>query len=101
MKTLLLGSVLLAVVLVACGGGDSPALKAVKEDCQSPYGNVGAYVCRQALLNDAYTGDNEAVTKVECLMLEATRRGYWDAGYIGLPGRVSDLYEELCEEAAS
>ncbi len=98
MKTLLLGTTLLAAVLVACGGGASPALKAVKEDCQSPYSDVGAYVCRKALLDGAYTGTNEHVTKVECLMLEATRRDYWDAGYIGLPGRVSDLYEELCED---
>lgn len=99
MKMLLLGPVLLAVVLVACGGGDSAALKAVKEDCLSTYGTVGAYVCRQALLGGAYTGDNEYVTRlVECRMLEATRRAYWDAGYVGLPGRVSDLYEELCGE---
>lgn len=102
MKTLLLGTALLAAVLVACGGGDSAALKAVKEDCQSPYGNVGAYVCQQALLNGAYTGDNEAETRVDCSLLDVTLDTAWEAffydgGYMP-SGRVTDLYKELCEE---
>lgn len=106
MKTLLLGTALLAVVLGACGGGDSAALKAVKEDCLNPYGShvalVYSAICRRALAG-AYTGDSEAGSGVECGLLDVTlsaRLKNWATDGTRLSGKgtsfVRDLRDELC-----
>ena len=107
MKTLLLGTALLAVVLVACGGGgDSAALKAVKEDCLNPYGShvalVYSAICQRAL-GGSYTGGSEARSGVECDLLDVTlsvRIKNWATDGSRLSGKgidlVRDLRDELC-----